>query len=359
MAYDPHKEDYQRLGLRFLQSFDGQDPLTASRAFATFGRRFVQDRDNLPQSDSDRAFHLVAEATTLIDYQLPFATDEEAETLVSRAHTLLDEAISLDPDCYDAVRMKVAAEMPSFEAYYDFLRSGATDAKTSCERRREEALKDPVGERAALAANIAVRPYLRWIAALASKAVICGRNREALAFAEEAFALDPDDSADVSFTAALAYAKLEDAQGLDLLEKRLSHNARGPLQSNAWFRLAHASLAYRRRDFPTARSRLKELAEAYPQAPLTLGQQRELPDGVFARLAVQPYSEDELIIAVSEATVLFQEGRDALGRGSFGSWVLLEALSLATKDQLIEMGDLVEAAASAAHGGPLLQGGAA
>jgi hypothetical protein len=46
----------------------------------------------------------------------------------------------------------------------------------------------------------------------------------------------------------------------------------------------------------------------------------ELPDGVFSRLAVPPFSEDELILAVSEATVLFQEGRDQEGRGSFGSW---------------------------------------
>ena len=50
--------------------------------------------------------------------------------------------------------------------------------------------------------------------------------------------------------------------------------------------------------------------------------QRELPDGVFARLAVAPLSEDELILAVSEGTVLLQEGRDAQARGAFGSWVV-------------------------------------
>ena len=34
-----------------------------------------------------------------------------------------------------------------------------------------------------------------------------------------------------------------------------------------------------------------------------------------------PYSEDELILAVSEATVLLQEGDDKSGRGVLGSWI--------------------------------------
>ena len=34
-----------------------------------------------------------------------------------------------------------------------------------------------------------------------------------------------------------------------------------------------------------------------------------------------PYSEDELIIAIAEATVLLQEGNDLIGRGVLGRWL--------------------------------------
>ena len=84
MAFDPKREDYQRLALRFAHELDAGDPMIAARSFASFGRRFAQDRDSLPQSDSDRAFHLVTLATDLIDYQLPFASDEQATSIVSR-----------------------------------------------------------------------------------------------------------------------------------------------------------------------------------------------------------------------------------------------------------------------------------
>ncbi len=36
---------------------------------------------------------------------------------------------------------------------------------------------------------------------------------------------------------------------------------------------------------------------------------------------VLPYSEDELIIAIAEATVLLQEGNDLIGRGVLGRWL--------------------------------------
>ena len=56
--------------------------------------------------------------------------------------------------------------------------------------------------------------------------------------------------------------------------------------------------------------------------------QSELPDGAFARILVTPYSEDEMIVAISESTVLLQEGNDFEGRGVLGSWVSREATKL-------------------------------
>ena len=320
MAYDPHREDYQRLGLRFARSLDGKDPATATRAFASFGRRFSQNRDSLPQSDADRAFHLVAEATTLIDYELPFADDQTAERLIAQGHRLLDEALALDPRCHDAVRMKQAAESPSFESYYDFLARSVDDVRAQCEEARTHASADESDERAALEADIAMRPYYRWLATLSAKAVICGRNREAIRLGEQLLELDPQDSSDVRFTCAIAYAKLEDGEGLERFAARTKPLVRAATE-DAWMQLSRVSLAHKRHDMAEARRLLRRLVETYPHASETLASQKELPDGVFARLAVAPFSEDELVLAVSEGTVLLQEGRDDAGRGVLGTWI--------------------------------------
>ncbi|MBP3883810.1 MAG: response regulator receiver protein [Olsenella sp.] len=325
MAFNPSREDYERLSLRFVLSFDerGLGQSDIAHEVASFGRRFAQDRDGLPQTDEDRAFHLVSIATTTIDYELPFADDQQAQELIERGHGLLDEALQLDPKNFDALRMKRAAEIASFEGYYDFLREREEEVRARCTEAARAAGARDAGERSALEADLAMRPCLRWLATLASKAIICGRNREALRWCEQALQLDPTDAADVRFTAAIAHAKLEDEQGLEQLIRRSRKLGAGQRHDvdDAWTQIAQTSLAYKRHDMVTAKRLLRQLIKSYPHGAATLAAMRELPDGVFSRLAVPPFSEDELILAVSEATVLFQEGRDHRGRGSLGSWV--------------------------------------
>ena len=57
-----------------------------------------------------------------------------------------------------------------------------------------------------------------------------------------------------------------------------------------------------------------------------LMRQTELPDGLFARIRVAPASDDELILALSEATVLTQEGAEEYGQGPFGMWIVDEVV---------------------------------
>ena len=328
MAHNPQREDYQRLSLRFARELDRLDPGEATRAFASFGRRFAQDRDSLPQSDADRAFHLVVLATEVVDYQLPFATDEQAPGLIKRGRDLLDEALSLDPACHDAARMRSSSEAPSVEARYRHLAERADEVRASCERARDEAVAGLDDERASLAADIAMRPYLRWLASLAEEALICGRNRIAADVAERLLRLDARDLSDARFTLAYALAKLEDEDGLAELERRYASISplRGP--DDAWILLARIALAHKRCDFERARADLSRLLSTYAGAAGTLIRQVELPDGEFARLRVQPYSEDELILAVSEGIVLLQEGNDRSGKGVLGTWVAREVARL-------------------------------
>ncbi len=328
MAHNPQREDYQRLGLRFARELDQGDPAAATRAFASFGRRFAQNRDALPQSDADRAFHLVVLASEVVDYQLPFATDEQAPGLIQRGKDLLDEALSLDPSCHDAVRMRSSSQTPSIDERYRFLLERVDDVRASCEQAREEAGAELDGERRALAQDIAMRPYWRWMASLAEEALICGRNLAAADAAERLLAADPRDTSDARFTLAYALAKLEDERGLAELERRYAEISplRGP--DDAWILLAHLALAHKRCDFRGARAQLRRIVELYPGAVGALVRQSELPDGEFARLRVAPYSEDELVLAVSEGVVLLQEGNDRSGRGVLGSWVAREAALL-------------------------------
>ncbi|EHF02925.1 hypothetical protein HMPREF1008_00570 [Olsenella sp. oral taxon 809 str. F0356] len=336
MAYEPNREDYQRLSLQFMRSADRMGPLAAARAFAGFGRRFSQDRDSLPQDDADRAFGLVARATTVIDYELPFSDDDKALELIKKGHELLDEALLLDEHCFDALRMQQASQIASFDGYYDFLRTEGDDVRAWCLRQHEHALKREGGERGRIAANLALRPFIRWRAMQASKAVICGRNKDAIDIARELMRIDPDDEADVRYTALIALAKVEDEQGLEeLCRKGAQIEARRgmPATQDAWTQLARIALAYKSHDLVGARDAITRLAETHPNALSALAIQRELPDGVFSRLVTQPRSEDELILAISESTVLLQEGRDKEGRGALGAWLREECLGRLGHDE--------------------------
>jgi len=342
MAFDPKREDYQRLALRFAHTLDAGDPVSATHSFASFGRRFAQDRDSLPQSDSDRAFHLVVQATDLLDYQLPFASEDSAAALLSRGRECLEEAVGLDPACHDAHRMLFSPSEMAFDARYQFLHEHEDEVGASCSAAAKSAIADAEPERAELAADIAMRPYLRWLASMAEVSLICGRNRETIRLCEKLFSLDPRDTADARFTLALAYAKLEDDQGFDALVARYSQLSPYRAPDDGWMLLSQLSLAHKRNDLDTARQVLGRLVKVYPDCEYVLVRQSELPDGAFARVLVTPYSEDEMVLAISEASVVFQEGYDMTGRGVLGAWLAREVTALnpeAAEDALRDMQD--------------------
>ncbi|MBM6676903.1 response regulator receiver protein [Olsenella uli] len=328
MAHDSRREDYLRMSLRFALSLDGGEPGRAAREFASFGRRLARDRDSLPQSDADRAFHLVSLATELVDYRLPFADDELAGTLVARGRALLDEALSLDPACHDAARMRVSLETTSPEERSRFLREGAEEVRASCELARDR-LCDALDEaRRPLGASVAMRPWWRWLADAAECALICGRNREAAEAAERLLAADPHDLSDARFTLAYALAKLEDEPGLERLAARYPALAAPRAADDAWIQLARIALAHKSYRLAEARRLTERLLETYPDCAATLIRQTEIPDGRFARIRVPSYGEDELVVALSEGVVLLQEGMERSGRGVLGSWLAHAAADL-------------------------------
>ena len=324
MAHNANTEDYQRLVLRHVTAAETA-PADAMRDFASFWQRAATQRDSLAQTDADRAFHLVALATNTVDYQLPFVPEAQVEPLLGQARTMLDEALSLDPACHDALRMRTCMDLPSFDERLAFLAQEKDRVRASCEEAAE-ALPQTTDERRDLAFHLAMAPYLRWLATLADHALVCGHNRSCLDFCHELLALDPTDISDVRFTLTLCLAKLEDEEGLNGLSSLIDPGF-GPMTwDDAWTLIARAALAYKAHDLREAGRRINDLLTFYPNARNALVRQSELPDGLFARIRVAPYSEDELVLALSEATVLTQEGAEEYGQGPFGMWIVDEVV---------------------------------
>lgn len=315
MALDPHMEDYLRLSLHYAAKSTATNPFEAAQAATNFANRYQKNRDKLEQTDADRAFALVIEATNLIDYQLPFAGEDAGQQLVEKAHGLLSEAIQLDPSCWDAQRMLAAATAASPNDYQHYLSDNREKVAEACKRAyAHPAMTDP--EMVELEQILAMRPYIRWLAAEASIALVCGRYRLSAKLAQEALAYEEGDPADTCYTLALALAKLEEASALARI------CAQHPQQNgSAWFNLATMALEFKQGNLEAAHDAVRNIIATYPKPEIVLALQNDIPDGVYARILVEPNSQDELILAVSEATVLLQEGCDAHERGTLGSWL--------------------------------------
>ena len=324
MAHNANIEDYQRLALRYVLTAEA-DPSDAMGRFAQFWRNASVERDSLTQTDADRAFHLVALATNIIDYQMPFVPESQADALYNQGRAMLDEALSLDPNCHDARRMRTCMDLPSFDERLAFLAQEKERVHEGC-LDAAETLMDGSEERAELASQLAMNPYLRWLAAMADHALVCGHNRSCLNYCHELLKLDPTDLSDVRFTLALCLAKLEDLDSLNNMGHLLDPGF-GPIAwDDAWTLIAHTALAYKAHDLREARRYLNNVHSLYPNAAKVLIRQSELPDGLFARIRVAPYTEDELMLALSEATVLTQEGAEEYGQGPFGMWIVDEVV---------------------------------
>lgn len=329
MAFDPIQEDCERLVLENMRRDRVpplESPLYIERAMAAF----QEDTAQLIRTDRDRSFHLTARASEAIDYRAPFAaTEEEAVRQEEAAHAHLVEAVRLDAGNWDARRMLAELEADSNDAFLEFL----TEHRPEVERDARDAVAeadDPYSRE--FARDLALRPLLRWLAALASRRLISGRYRQAVRAAEESLEIAPADPAGARHTAVLALAKLErPIEELSRFRSRhaLAYRAGRPArrhhlaerQPDPWALIAQMSIAWRSLDTAGANRSLGLLLKIGPHAAEALYHQAEFPEGLFSRVHVEVGSEDELILALSEATPLFQEGIGAPEASAFSAWV--------------------------------------
>ena len=330
MAFDPIQEDCLRLILQSMRR-EGIFPLDDASFIEHGMEQFRTDPSKLITCDADRSFHLMAKATEILDYRLPFLTDEtQVDRQEMQAENYLREAVDLDASNWDARRMLAALDSPTNDAYVSYL----LDNREAVERdllATVDAANDAYSRE--YASDLARRPLLRWFAATASRAVIAGQYRLALHTVEESLAFAPADPAGIRHTGMLALAKLE-ASHQDIKQYRarhaISYGTAGPLRRrhhmtekslDAWTLLAELSVFYRSFDYTSADRTLHQLMRAYPNAAEPLLYQAEFPDGLFCRVNVVPGSQDELILAISEATPLLQEGLGTPDNACFAAWI--------------------------------------
>ncbi len=331
VAFDPLQEDCNRLVLEALRRNDASpdDGQFINRCIETYRT----DPDSLIVTDRDRSFHLTAKAAGLIDYRIPFMTDEAAaEQAAQQAEDILREALSLDDSNWDARRMLFAITAKSAEEYLAYLQDNLDEVK----RIPAEANPDQDEYTRQYNLDLGRRAYLRWLGALASRLLISGRYKLALDVAKTSLSFAPDDPGDIRYTALYALAKLE-ASTEEIMKfrddawssfhggawRQFQPQSRRSAKEklDPWTQIALMSAAWHALELDDAERYLRELARSYPRAADVLYCQTEFPDGIYARVQVAPQSLDELVLALSEATPLLQEGLGAPDNASFAYWV--------------------------------------
>ena len=293
--------------------------------------QFTRNPAPLIVHDRDRAGHLIAKVVEAVDYRIPFIPDDtQAEQEETAAENMLREAAALDPANWDAQRMLTALTAESNEEYVQYLVS-----KCDVGRARPSAqiasAQDPYEREAA--GDLTRRPYLRWLAALASRALISGRYRMSLEAANRSLDFAPNDPAgrpphrDARHGKARIPRRGAQALSLRTLRAVPREYPTAPPPQRCGARLGPVD-AHRADEHGLARTGLRGaehylriLVRSCPHAAEALYFQTEFPDGVYARVNVGVGSTDELVLALSEATPVLQEGLGAPDNASFAAWV--------------------------------------
>ena len=185
-------EDFERLAIRWAAApHEGATPAEVIAAIAAFPEQFAADRDRLPQNDTDRAFALVDKASRILDDAVFDAeTDQRADELTCTAAGYLDEALRLDPQCFDALRIRHSLDSGSRDAAVAFLDGKRAEVRDACREISRQAGVTLADHH--WSSSVYMRPYLRWEMNLANEQLNCGRYRASLAVCERA--LDADEA---------------------------------------------------------------------------------------------------------------------------------------------------------------------
>ena len=275
-------------------------------------------------SDAERAFALLAQAIRkfnesardddlLDDDQYMAARNKRFETLRGACQA----ALSLDATCLDAQLLLTLATVGRPDKLLDAL----------CE------LEEKCADGPAFAqldwGNPWDRARLRLRAAISRTCADCACWKMALEAANSVLGVTESagDPLGARNTAALAYARLEDEEGLNALEARFT-------QGNAWTSLARCLLLYKLERTPAARRSLRGFAQLNQGAAYAMMRpvfvEVYLPD----RPDYAPGSFEEAMAAVHEAEVIIADTPDFVAWCQAQAWFEADARAYAEKHDL-------------------------
>lgn len=202
------------------------------------------------------------------------------------------------PSCFDARLVQAIAANPNPDRLLESLES----------LRKETAAL--VHGQADAADDVFARPHLRVLAAIARTCVESARFKMALSVCDELMALSPRDEFGARYTAALCYARLEDEQGFNELDRRFSR------VGNAWFNLGRAILMYKLGRMSAASRALRGYVHLNEGGAYVLERPYFVDVYVPDRPRFSPGSLDETVLAVHEAEPVIADVPD------FVNWAL-------------------------------------
>lgn len=275
-------------------------------------------------SDAERAFALLAQAMRkfhesahdddlLDDDQYMAARNKRFEALRGACQA----ALSVDADCLDAQLLLTLATVGRPDKLLDAL----YELEEKCPEEPAFAQLDW--------GNPWDRARLRLRAAISRTCADCACWKMALETASSVLAVTESagDPLGARNTAALAYARLEDEEGLNALEARFA-------QGNAWTSLARCLLLYKLERTPAARRSLRGFAQLNQGAAYAMMRpvfvEVYLPD----RPDYAPGSFEEAMAAVHEAEVIIADTPDFVAWCQAQTWFEADARAYAEKHDL-------------------------
>lgn len=293
---------YQELLLAVKQNPEAYVNDPAEKAYVILGKTL-------------RKFNESARDDDLLDDDQYMAARAKRFEVLAKAY---DAAIELDAGCLDAHLLRALATIERPDKLLDALLD------------LEEKFKDddrPVDQLEW--GDVWSRPRLRLRAAVARTCGDAACWKMARDAAESVLrATEKDgDPLGARNTAALAYARLEDEEGLNALEARWS-------QGNAWSNLARCLLLYKLGRMPAARRALRGYGQLTKGAAYALLKPMYVEVFLPDRPELAPGSFDEALAAVHEAEVIIADTPDFIAWCQTLDWFEADARAYAEKHDL-------------------------
>lgn len=305
-----HEEQITRLALKRRRKLGS----LSDEAFAELELAVREDPSNFVDDDEEQAFSQIVAALDryhdscrdddlLDDEQYAIASAKRYARLESDAR----KALSIDPDCVDAMLIASIAQETQPDAFLDQL----VDYEKMVNEEFGSIPRSATGD---TWTDVFMHPRLRLSNSIAYAFFTTARYRMAIERCCDLLAISPLDALGSRFVCALAMARLEDERGLDWLD------ARDKRRGNAWMHLSRVLLMYKLGRMPAARRALRGFDSLCPGGAYALLQpmfvDKYLPD----RPTFTPQTFTETLLSVHEASFVINDVPDFPHWASNLSW---------------------------------------